>query len=707
MSQTSLGSHGKRRSRDDDSCESSVSSELVPEQTSLHSRRSLAQIDELQSRKYATSADNSDSESGFLQFSTPRAVSPSVRGQLPQILTDSPALKLRKAKDTPYNQLQYVQESKSRSKLTRIYSENETMNFDTENGRRMYDDIRYRPHRLRNPSSPRVGASLELRPLRSFSTHRVRQERQDRQELRRQASDMMDEYVPDFDFSSVVSKWARDADESFSTDNSFDSSTIDSFPYSSTSLTQTHLGTSHAQVSPVSVPTHAVPKASDYDSVLKTAEDIVESKLPQGFSDLPFSMRKKIMLDLTTYADSDTISRVVKRTLKKKPKSSPALQFLSSFSERSSKTTEEGSVILGHKIDKIIGHGAWGLIRECKSVTDGRTRAIKIIRTKSDDVKQFFKRETDIWAELKHPNILPLVSMKEAESAIFCLTERISGGTLFDLVSAWGLYDGPQEISIESRLSLTKRYALQIIDGLSYMHTRGIVHGDVKLENCLIDKNARGTKILICDFGMSLRFMKKIESDDDIVIGPPSENQRIRRRPSIPRSFSGNKILSTSEKSLQKNLTNKNLTHDDTQLNILFTSTSTGSIAGQIVFTPQPFEFNKHTNEDPNLPHSHIGSLPYAAPELLETSPPPLGPSADIWAFGVLLFTMIVGKLPFQHKYEPRLRAMIQADKFDTDALWKATNKNQSLYDAVTGAMTVSLTNRLSLSDIRSLIEKA
>ncbi|KAM9925389.1 hypothetical protein OXX59_003914 [Metschnikowia pulcherrima] len=70
-----------------------------------------------------------------------------------------------------------------------------------------------------------------------------------------------------------------------------------------------------------------------------------------------------------------------------------------------------------------------------------------------------------------------------------------------------------------------------------------------------------------------------------------------------------------------------------------------------------------HSEIDSDLPHSHIGSLPYASPELLSPSPPPLGPSADVWALGVLIYTMTVGRLPFQHPYEPRLRAMITAGK--------------------------------------------
>ena len=53
-------------------------------------------------------------------------------------------------------------------------------------------------------------------------------------------------------------------------------------------------------------------------------------------------------------------------------------------------------------------------------------------------------------------------------------------------------------------------YAVQMIEGVGHMHSKGIMHRDLKLQNILLDKNGY---IKICDFGLSLK-MKPGETDD-------------------------------------------------------------------------------------------------------------------------------------------------------------------------------------------------
>jgi protein-serine/threonine kinase len=208
---------------------------------------------------------------------------------------------------------------------------------------------------------------------------------------------------------------------------------------------------------------------------------------------------------------------------------------------------------------------------------------------------------------------------------------------------------------------------------------------------------------------MSLKFKDiPIDSNDDIYL---SNRVSIKRRPSIPRSSSGTKITPVKSSSLQRTVIDKHKTHDDTKLSLHQSSSpsSVSSIDREHLFDTK-FEFEypdkKHNEEkdDQNIPHSHIGSLPYASPELLESSPPPLGPSADIWAFGVLLYTMIAGKLPFQHQYEPRLRAMISAGKYDVESLKVAAKNDLNLINAVKGCLITDLTKRVSLDEVAYLI---
>ena len=52
-------------------------------------------------------------------------------------------------------------------------------------------------------------------------------------------------------------------------------------------------------------------------------------------------------------------------------------------------------------------------------------------------------------------------------------------------------------------------------------------------------------------------------------------------------------------------------------------------------------------NNNFNLDKINVGSLKYMAPEVLSNKIDKVGPSIDIWALGVILFTMVIGEMPF------------------------------------------------------------
>jgi serine/threonine protein kinase len=53
------------------------------------------------------------------------------------------------------------------------------------------------------------------------------------------------------------------------------------------------------------------------------------------------------------------------------------------------------------------------------------------------------------------------------------------------------------------------------------------------------------------------------------------------------------------------------------------------------------------------------GSLPYMAPEVLSGSDADTSFALDVWAIGIMFYTMIYGKLPFYHESESKLKEMI------------------------------------------------
>lgn len=74
------------------------------------------------------------------------------------------------------------------------------------------------------------------------------------------------------------------------------------------------------------------------------------------------------------------------------------------------------------------------------------------------------------------------------------------------------------------------------------------------------------------------------------------------------------------------------------------------------------------------------GSLEYAAPELLQspssTDGPPLHPptASDIWAFGVVAYSLFVGARPFHDAFAPRLQTSIVTGAWDREAVLQASD---------------------------------
>ncbi|CCE61358.1 hypothetical protein TPHA_0A02760 [Tetrapisispora phaffii CBS 4417] len=451
-----------------------------------------------------------------------------------------------------------------------------------------------------------------------------------------------------------------------------------------------------------------------------------------------------------------------------------------------SRPDDKGEEILNHVLGKIIGFGAWGLIRECFDLKTGKCRAIKIIRFRNNEkLKKQVLREVKIWNELKHEFILPLINWKLYENyAMFCLTERVYDGTLYDLVITWDEFS-KSRIEIEERCNITALLCSQVAKALSYMHSQMIVHGDIKLENCLLIKDSidySKWKVMVCDFGMSCHFGSAITNDERLY-GDLDNNTKIKnRKRNLKNSWfnncnvdpyclkhantAGNPVGNDAYLNNQINLNSRSSerltglskilkpepvsTHSSGRkhhLNIspksytsitntpeislkpsLKTSTTSKLNTNRIRRAPTiTIGEHDHTISHSNMakgpdPHTNIGSLPYAAPELVSANSKNIDPPADIWALGVLIYTMLVGKLPFKNDYNSRLGEIIQAGNFDRRSLQLACNscesdnervvdestkksrtlRNGRLYEIVIGSLTVDLDKRWSLERIEN-----
>ncbi|RMZ91879.1 hypothetical protein DV736_g864, partial [Chaetothyriales sp. CBS 134916] len=281
-------------------------------------------------------------------------------------------------------------------------------------------------------------------------------------------------------------------------------------------------------------------------------------------------------------------------------------------------------------LGKQIGYGGFSVVKEVTQFRDGQQRklAVKIVRRhiegKSEAENELaqaeFEHEVELWRFLDHPNILPLEAVYKLDEATFCFIPLNTGGTLFDLVRS-----NRQGLS----MGLAMSYAYQMAAALRYLHLDArVVHRDLKLENVLVERNPKSAHdpglIRLCDFGMAEWVSR--DSESSFSSGPPSPTINDADRPP-PRPFGP-------------------------------ADSSTSAFAG--------------------------GSLEYAAPEILRlsdslssTSPDPepgagrslLSPAVDIWAYGVCVYTLLVGSRPFQDSFQPRVVMAILAGDWDRERL--------------------------------------
>lgn len=167
------------------------------------------------------------------------------------------------------------------------------------------------------------------------------------------------------------------------------------------------------------------------------------------------------------------------------------------------KKSKFGNYILG----QTLGEGEFGKVKMGWKRDSSVEVAIKLIRRETlggnSNRLQKIYREIHILRGLDHPNIVRLHEMVETERHIGIILEYASGGELFDyILNHRYLKDGP-----------ARKLFSQLISGVGYLHRKGIVHRDLKLENLLLDRNKN---IIITDFGFANTFDPKDELSEDI-----------------------------------------------------------------------------------------------------------------------------------------------------------------------------------------------
>lgn len=175
----------------------------------------------------------------------------------------------------------------------------------------------------------------------------------------------------------------------------------------------------------------------------------------------------------------------------------------------------------------LLGKGGMGAVYRGLDTSLDRPVAIKVMLTSLGENKEFvetFRREAQAAAALNHPNIVQTYSFGVAHGQPYIVMELLDGGR-FDQMIACG--DPLNE-------ALVMKIGADVADGLNAAASIGLVHGDVKPENILLDGNGVAK---VVDFGLA-RFKKGGEPSVDGIWGTPYyiAPEKIRGQPADARS---------------------------------------------------------------------------------------------------------------------------------------------------------------------------
>ncbi len=166
------------------------------------------------------------------------------------------------------------------------------------------------------------------------------------------------------------------------------------------------------------------------------------------------------------------------------------------------------------EVDRMLGRGSMGAVLLAKDPAIDRVVAIKLVQTAAhlsvaqrDKYRERFYREASAAGQLLHPAIATVFDVGHTDDGTpFLVMEYVKGETLRELLE-----------SGKPTLAESLRIARDVLEALSFAHSQGIVHRDVKPSNIMVTSERRGK---IMDFGIAHVMGSELTAGGDLLGSP-------------------------------------------------------------------------------------------------------------------------------------------------------------------------------------------
>jgi len=146
-----------------------------------------------------------------------------------------------------------------------------------------------------------------------------------------------------------------------------------------------------------------------------------------------------------------------------------------------------------------VGAGGFGTVYRAIDRTLDREVAVKVLNHANSDVAARFETEAVITGNLQHQNIVPVhMAGCDKDGCRFFTMKILEGSTLADVIDK--LVDGDTDTIEKFPLPRLLQIFLSVCDAISYAHSRGVIHRDLKPQNIML--GAYG-EVYVLDWGLA------------------------------------------------------------------------------------------------------------------------------------------------------------------------------------------------------------